>query len=54
MKQKPKQRKRKHTQATQPACYKNAAVFSPQKHITFSSSKKTAKVSELNGKLKRS
>ena len=52
MKQKKKQRKRKHTQATQPARYKNAVVFSPQHHITFSSSKKTAKVSELNDKLK--
>jgi len=53
MKQKSKQRKRKHTTATQKAYYKNSDI-STQYHTRFSSSKKTAKMSELNGTLGRS
>lgn len=53
MKQKPKQRKRKHTQATQPARYKKSDI-STQYHTRFNTRKKTAKMSALNGKLGRS
>jgi len=53
MKQKPKQRKRKHTQATQKARYKNNDM-NTQYHVRHRAGKKGAKMSELNGTLGRS
>ena len=48
MKQKPKQRKRKHTQVTQPARYKNNDM-NEQHHVRHRGGKKGAKMSNLNG-----
>ena len=53
MKQKPKQRKRKHTTATQPARYKNNDI-NAQHHVRHRAGKKGAKMSKLNGTLGRS
>lgn len=52
MKQKPKQRKRKHTTATQPACYKNNDI-NEQHHVRHRAGKKGFKISKLNGTLGR-
>ena len=51
MKQKSKQRKRKHTQATQPARYKNNDI-NEQYHIKHRDRKKSVKVSKISHRAK--
>jgi len=53
MKQKSKQRKRKHTQATQKARYKNNDI-NDQYHVRHRAGKKGVKMSKLSGTLGRS
>jgi|TARA_Y100000296_G_C5137436_1_gene238982 hypothetical protein len=51
MKQKPKQRKRKHTTATQPARYKNNDI-NEQYHVKHRVGKKSVKVSKISHRAK--